>query len=198
MTEFKKIPIKSNGDNFFKRSISRRILRGVVITIVVLGALLVLAGSIASYYAQKKAEIEFRKVNGTFSSLKINLFSRSVTVNDILWESPADSTQNKASINFIRLQGISLLQLLFNKQLHANTLQIDSGAITFHTLRKKDSVQTSSNKSFPFEIENIILSNIFVTLKQDSITQIDALLNLRYGSVKVDSLNTFQASLKSV
>ncbi len=199
MAGFRKIiPVNHNGDNFLsKRPASRRIFKWFAIVIISLGILLVCAGYILSYYAQKKAETEFQKVNGSFSSLKINLFERSVTVHDISWKSPEDSTENKASIYRIKLQGISLFQLIINKQLYAQTLRVDSGAISFKPSQKKDSVQKSSRKSFPFEIENVILHDVFVELKQDSVTQIEALLNLRYGALKFDSLGNLNASLRS-
>ncbi|MEO7991165.1 MAG: hypothetical protein ABI663_16565 [Chryseolinea sp.] len=199
MAESRKIiPVNRNGDNFFsKRSTSGRIFKWLVISIISLGVLIVCAGYILSYYGQKKAETEFRKVNGTFSSLKINLFERSVTVHHILWKSSDDSTENKASIGRIKLQGISLFQLIINKQLHAQTLRIDSGAIQYQPSLKKDTTKTSPHKSFPFEIENVILRDVFVELKQDSVTKIEALLNLRYGALKVDTLGNLNASLKS-
>jgi hypothetical protein len=192
------IPIKPNGDNFFKRSASSRVLRWFLISIICLGVFLTFGGLILSHFAQTKAETEFRKVNGTFSSLRINLFSRSITVDRLAWESANDSSQNKVSIERIRLQGISLFKLLFNRQLYATTLRIDSGAIVFQPSEKKDSAQTSTNNYFPFEIENIILSDVFVTLKQDSVTQIEALFNLRYGALKVDSIGNLRSSLRSV
>ncbi len=199
MAGFRKIiPVNRNGDNFFsKRSTSGRIFKWLVISIISLGILLVCAGYILSYYAQKKAQTEFRKVNGTFSSLNINLFERSVAIHHILWKSPGDSSENKASVSRIKLQGISLYQLIFNQQLYAQTLRIDSGAVHYQPSPKKDSTQNSSRKSFPFEIENVIIRDVFVELKQDSVTQIEALLNLRYGSMKFDSLSNLNASLKS-
>lgn len=198
MAESRKIiPVRSNGDNFFKRLFSSRILRWVVIPTFAFVLLLVIAGSILSHFGRKKAEEEFKKINGTFSSLEISLFSRSITITDLQWKSPEDSSQSNASISRIRLQGISLFQLVLNKQLYAQTLRIDSGAITYQPSQKKDSVQKFSRKSFPFEIQNIILRQLFVQVKQDSVTQIEALLNFRCGALKLDSLSNVQASLKS-
>ncbi len=200
MTEFKKrIPVKPNGDTFLKPSRANRVPRWLLISTICLVILLAFANTILSYVAQKKAEEEFLKINGTFSSLKVNLFTRSVTVRNLLWESPNDSSQNKASLNRIKLQGISLFNLVVNKQLHAKELQIDSGAITINQSKKKDTVRSSpSNRSFPFEIENVILSRVFVELQQDSVTQMEALLNLTYGVLKIDSLDKIEATLKSV
>jgi len=158
---------------------------------------LVTAGFILSHFGQKTAAEEFKKVNGTFSSLEVSLFSRSITITDVHWKSQEDSLQSEASISRVRLQGISLFQLILNKQLYAETLRIDSGAITYQTSHKKDSTQKSSRKSFPFEIQNIVIREVFVKVKQDSVTQIEALLNLRYGALKMDSLSNLQMALKS-
>ncbi len=160
--------------------------------------LLALAGTILSYVVQKKAEQEFQKVNGTFSSLSINLFTRSVTVNHIVWQTPVDSFPHKAIIGKIQLRGISFFQLLFSKQLYARTLLIDSGSVQFNPSQKRDSTRVHQDNSFSFEIENVILNNIFAEIKRDSLTEMEGLFNLRYGTLKIESLDEIHTACKSV
>lgn len=190
--------MKRSGEKFFKRSITRRLLRWLSILILTGGLLLLAAGGILSYVAQKKATAEFQKINGTFSSLKINLFTRSVTVKNITWASPVDSFPHKVKIGRLQLSGISMLKLLFDKQLYAQVLLIDSGGVLFNRSQKKDTTEAKTKNSFSFEIENVILRNVFAQTKTDTVTEIEGLFNLRYGVVKVDSLAGILASCKSV
>src|SRR5690242_13388891 len=161
--------MKRSGEKFFKRSITRRLLRWLSILILTGGLLLLAAGGILSYVAEKKATAEFQKINGTFSSLKINLFTRSVTVKNITWESPVDSFPHKVKIGRLQLSGISMLKLLFDKQLYAQVLLIDSGGILFNRSQKADTTQAKSKNSFSFEIENVILRNVFAQTQTDTV-----------------------------
>ncbi len=199
MTGSKKfIPTKPSGDIFSKRSLASRVIRWVLITSISLAVLLVLTGSILSYVVQNKAEEEFRKVNGTFSSLSINLFTRSVTVRNVNKGSGIDSSQTSATIKYIKLRGIRLFDLLVYKRIHAKELQIDSGSISIDQSQKKDTTKSpGSQKIFPFEIENIIIHNVFIELQQNSTTQIEALIDLQYGALKIDSISTIQSTVKS-
>jgi hypothetical protein len=185
------------GKTFFKRSRTRRSLRAISILIISIGSLLFLAGAALSFVAQKKAKTEFQKINGAFSSLRINLFARSVTVKNITWESPVDSFPHKIKIGRVQLSGISLFKLLVHKQLYAQELLIDSGGVQFNQSQKRDSIQAKDKKTFAFEIENIIIRNIFAEAKRDTVTEMEGLLNLRYGALKFDSPDSILTSCKS-
>ncbi len=199
MTGFKKsFPILRNGENFFTRTRARRILSRLLITVLSLALLVVIAGSILTFIAKKKAEEEFKKANGTFSSLRVDLFTRSVTVKNISWASPNDSSYNQASIRLVKLKGISLFQLLANRRLHASELQVDSGSVSIDPSEKKDSLDNSPKKSLQFQIDNIIIRNVLFQLKKDSINEVEGLVNLNFGAIKMDSTTTLQASCQSV
>ena len=194
-----KIRTSGNGDKIkdSKRSLLSQTVSWFLIVIISGGILLTLMGVVLSSLAQKKASILLGEINGTCSSLQINLFTRSVTVKSLVWESPGKAYPNKVAIRCLRLSGISLYQLILNQKLNARELLLDSGELIINKAIEQDSVQTRKKKSLPFEVDNVVLRNIFIQLKRDTLTEIEGLFNLRYGSLKFDSTSQIMATLKS-
>ncbi len=191
------IPTEPSGDKFSKPSRIAIIVRWTLISVVSLLLLLVIGGFILTYVAEQKAEKEFQKVNGSFSSLNISLFTRSITVHNLAKESSNDSSQIAGYINLVKLRGISLFELLINRKLHAKELLIDSGSVSIVQSQQKETTKSGSPKKiFPFEIENIIIRNVFFQFAQDSTTQLEAVVDLEYGALKIDSASTIQTTTK--
>ncbi len=200
VTGFKKfIPIKGNdnGETLPKRPLTTLILSWVVIIVVSVGLILAFAGVIVSTIAEKKAAVEFKKINGVFSSLKINLFTRSVTVKNLSWQSSQTLYPHTIVLKVIRLQGISPFELFYNHKIQARELLLDSGIISYNSVPKIDSIKVPLTKSYGVAIQHITLRNVKTELKGDSLVKMEAMLSVSFGAINITTPDNILASLKS-
>ena len=95
-------------------TIRNQIIRITLSVMLGVTVLLVVTLGILSYYAQKKAEEVLQSSNAKVSSIRVNLLTRSVVANDLVWTYSADSLSglpHHFQAQVIQIKGISLYQL---------------------------------------------------------------------------------------
>src|SRR3990170_6265978 len=100
---------------------TNRALKRTVFVVIVLGLFILLAGGILSYYARKKTEEHLAGIGITLGSLQINLFTQSLSIENLDMNFAGDSAQavpQRAHIENITLSGISLYDLLINNEVN--------------------------------------------------------------------------------
>ena len=101
-------------------TIRNQIIRITLSVVLGVTVLLVVTLGILSYYAQKKAEEVLQSSNAKVSSIRVNLLTRSVVANDLVWTYSADSLSGPPhhfQAQVIQIKGISLYQLFLRKKL---------------------------------------------------------------------------------
>ncbi len=172
-------------------------LSWLLIIVMSVSMIVALAGFIFSIVVEKRAVTEFRKIHGEFSSLKINLFTRSVTVKNLNWQSRYTLYPHTIVLKVVRLQGISPYQLFYNHKIQARELLLDSGIISYNSVPKIDSIKVPLTKSYGVEIEHITLRNVKTEVKGDSLVKMEAILSVSFGAINITTPDRILASLKS-
>lgn len=126
---------------------------------------------LADYLIEKRMKTAILKLQGSFSSLNVNLFSRSVQIEELAWSSnssTSDSSAHSLYIDLIKLKGIHVLPLIFNKEVIINHLEVDSARFTLIkdlAFKTGSSPQSSLKRLF---IKEISLSGIALDMKNDT------------------------------
>ncbi|GCC49857.1 hypothetical protein SanaruYs_00710 [Chryseotalea sanaruensis] len=144
-----------------------------------------------------------QNLQGSFSSLNINLFSRSVKIEELTWiskESTEDSASHTLYVDLIKLKGIHLLPLIFDKRVIVNHLEIDSANLSF-IKNIRFSNDSSSQKSLKgFLIKQISLKRIALRVKEDTTDVLSGILNadIRQLRFERDSTQKFVPSFSQI
>ena len=173
--------MKDKKESSFARFLSTRMLKRLLIAIILI-AIVTYSVNVFTTMVEKEAIVEFKELNGTFGSIKINLLTRSVVIKNIVWQSPNQHYPHQVKVGSCKLEGIGLFQLIFHKKIYIEKLLLDSGMISYNQLLKEKETQSPKKKEYPVEIENIIVSNFYGEIKRDSITKIHALVNASTGT----------------
>jgi len=173
--------MEGSKESWLKRFFSRRSL--VTISLVTVGSAALVAALLFSLHSflEKKVATEFRELNGTFGAIQFDLFNRSIKVENIIWQTPNQRHPHEAVIKRCGVVGIDVFQLIFRGKIHARQMLLDSGSIYFNQ-RLKIAHTDSSAKEFLIEIEKFIIKNVFVDVRQDSVTKFQGLLNITVGA----------------
>jgi len=176
---------------FRSKRMQKRLLLALALFVLV-----IVSVNVLTHIAEKEAITKFKKLNGTFGSIKINILSRSVSIKNIAWQSPNQQYPHQVTIANCKFQGIGLFQLIFHKRIYIEKLLLDSGKISYNQLLEAKEAPSSKKKEYPVEIENIIVNNLYGELRQDSVSKIHGLVNASTGAfVSTDKfLKAFQSN----
>jgi len=186
-----------------KPSVYRRPHQGLIILVCCLVLFIISLGSFLSIFVEHELERNILLLHGSTSSVRVNLFTRSIKVTDLEWSSGPNSIN--LNPHFLRLsavtaEGINLYELFAHKTLLIKDITIDSGTVQYsrHIIRQVQKIRNSEYNHFLFK--NISLKNIHTQVKTDTTTSLSALLNGRIGelSIKIDSLHTLSYSVEGV
>jgi len=165
-----------------------RILRATLLTLFSAALLLIVAGGILSHYAQKRAALELKLLNVKVSSIRINLFTWSVTVQDLEWTYLDDSLSrlpHQLTLKNIRFSGISLYQLLRHKKIQVHKITLDGGDFQYNKalqIKREQSVKKEVDLK-GISIDLLVLKNINATLFNGSTAEYSGNINLSLGNV---------------
>jgi hypothetical protein len=184
---------------FFKKN---RALKRTVFVVLVLGLIILLAGGILSYYARKKAEERLASVGITLGSFQINLFTQSLSVEDLDMNFAGDSAQavpQLAHIESITLSGISLYDLLIHNKIVINKVTLEDGNIRYNrNVEFNDSPANSNSRLKGITIHGFIIRNLRAEIAKDSLLEYSGILkNLAISTIQFsDSLGFNLSTIK--
>lgn len=174
-----------------------RILRTTAITLFSVVLVLVVAGVILSQYVQKRAGVELKALNAKVSSISINLFTRSLTVEDFEWTYLDDSlsrSPHHLTLGNIRFSGINLYQLLRNKKIEVHKIVLEGGDLQFNKnlkiKRKNEPKKKVDLKGISIDL--LVLKDINAKFYNDSIAEYAGTVNLSLGNVQLEDVGKAQ------
>jgi hypothetical protein len=161
-----------------------------------------IGGVSLSTYIERKINDKIQSLNGTTSSIHVSLFSRSIKIGNLKWNSFPDSIN--ANHHFISLGTVSatdihLFELLLHKNLIVGELAIDSGKIQYDkSVLVKDHKKANSAYRSLF-IKRLSLSAMDLLIKTDTTVNVSARFGCTLADIdlKIDSTNHLTYSLRS-
>lgn len=180
----------------------RKVFTKLSIVLTLLLAVIILL-SLADYFIEKKMKAAIQSLQGSFSSLNVNFFSRSVKIEKLTWtskESNKDSIPHTLYIDLIQLKGIHLLSLIFEKQVIVNQLEIDSANLGLIKNLNLNSDSTSPRTLKSITIKQVSLRRIALIVKEDTTDFLSGILNadINYLSLKRDSTQNLVPSFDQI
>ena len=182
---------------------TNRALKRTVFVVVVLGLFILLAGGILSYYARKKTEEHLAVIGITLGSLQINLFTQSLSIENLDMNFAGDSAQavpQRAHIENITLSGISLYDLLINNEVNINKVILEDGNVRYNrNIEFNDTVANSKSILKGINIHYFIIKNLHAEIAKDSLLEYSGIVkNLTLNSIQSsDSLALDLSAIKS-
>ncbi len=165
-----------------------RVLKTTAFVVIILLVIVFLTGIILSRYAHRKAEESLKAVGAKIVSLDINLFTQSISIEDFDLNFSGDSARavpHTAKIQSITLDGISIYQLVFKKNIHIHTITLSDGNIRYNrNLKFKRRKSTSEPSLKEISIDRLVLKNLKAELVRDSVTDYSATVDLTLESIK--------------
>ncbi len=151
----------------------------------VLVAATFILGLVFSGVLKEKIVTELLRSGGSVASVQVNLFTRSVSLYQLVIASETSPLPLKGNIYSLRISGISIFQLLTGRGIKIKNILLDSGVIAYD-LSKRDSTK-KTNLPYAICVEDITLNKLHFLIKKDSILELKAVANVSFGSVRYDS-----------
>jgi len=170
-------------------TIGNQILKITLSVLLGISILLAITLGILSYFAQEKAEEALKSSNAKVSSVRVNLFTRSVVINELVWSYPVDSLGVPHSIKaqHIQIRGVSIYQFLINKKLHIRKLSVEGATIQYNKMhRPKDTKTGKKNIQIKgISIGQISLKEINTTIFSDTIPEYSGTISLTVNDIEL-------------
>ncbi len=170
-----------------------RLLRLALIITLSFTALLAVGGLILSRYARNKFDDALNAQGISIGSLRINLFNRSVMVEEFSWSKSSDSLSHQShesKIETIFAGGINIFALLKSERLELSNLTLSNGSLSYNTAMsiKTDATHSSAGIIKGISIDNVKLEKIHFTILNDTLQEYSGDLNLSIGNIVLDDL----------
>ncbi len=158
---------------------------------------------ILTSYLEGKIADTITSVNGTVSTVGINLAKRSLTLTNLTIDDRQDSLNFQPitlTLKSVSIQGVSLFELFARNKLSANEIRLDSGTVQYDKTVQKNHIENLNSTINEFVIKNISVSYVQIAVLKDSVESLSALLNCHLTNVKViaEPMNHFRYSVTEV
>jgi hypothetical protein len=180
------------------RPIQRRLLKAALITIVSAAVLLFTAGIILSAIVTREVKAKLESANAQIGSLRINLFTRGITIKDFEWSPPhrpicqpdsSNAGPHRVIIHDIRASGVRLISLFRDDQVSIRKIEIENGSVFINRDFKtcvSPATDTISLKGF--DVDLLSVQNIAVRIAKDTLSQITGNAGITLHYVALDSV----------
>jgi hypothetical protein len=190
----------------------RRTIRIVIFSLTGLFAVLIVGGIVLSRVALRRFESRLAEVGITLQSLNVNLLERSVTMEGFEWHTQApdsalratehaSSHQSKVPSTYakaarIRASSIDVWRFIRNKEIQIGSIVLSNvKLVADHTDfkgQKKDDSQNDYNLPFTkVSVNNLVLEEAEVVLKNDSLEEYNGTLNVALHDIVLSEAQRF-------
>jgi hypothetical protein len=139
---------------------------------------------------------QIRASHGSTSSIEVSLWHRSISIGHLQWFSDGESTNRRGysvRARNISVDGIHLIDLLFQHQVIVESLKIDSATIEYDESTKVQMNGNASNRDYQsFFIREVTFNQVDCLIKTDTIIQLSAQFN---GTLSAVSLAFTEAAV---
>lgn len=179
------------------RPVRKRLFTAALITIISAAVLLFAAGAILSAIVTKKVKARLEAVNAKIGSLRINLFTRGITIREFEW-SPAEktigvqdslkSTPHRVVFHDIKASGVRLVTLFRDDQVSVRKLEFEGGSVYFNRNFKmfEDEV-IDSIKLKGLDIDRLSIQDIDIRVTKDTTVEYTGTVGIVLHFVALDS-----------
>jgi hypothetical protein len=165
-----------------------RVLKWVALGVLAFIVIFLVAGNILTSYISREFQTKFEEVGGTFGDLDINLFTQSISIQDIEFSDRGNSDSvvaTTARIENIALKNISIYELVANKALIIGDVLITKGNIAINRAVQKDSAKAKNETALQrLYIERTKLSDVKVSVMNDTSKEFSGIINATLIGIK--------------
>lgn len=151
----------------FPQSIRRWLIR-----VIGLGVLTSTLGYFLTFYLEREISERISVLKGHVAEVHVKLFSRSIQLCSLHWASAEEGIQvypPSFELKNVKVQGISLLALLFNQRLVVQHLELDSGSINYNTQHHQSTTSSDSSILRFLRINKVTVRSIQFFIQEDSL-----------------------------
>ena len=154
------------------------------------GGVVILLFIFLTSYLENKIESKIVSLNGKVSSVYINLFARTLHVEN-LELFPKDGSPYGLNLKKISITGLNLYQILTSDKIIIHELNVQDGRLLYDKSLKVAEIVRSSLETQQVFIRNMKLTNILSEIRTDTVVNFSTLSNftIKGFSIKADSLN---------
>jgi hypothetical protein len=152
----------------------RRWLRAALILTISAVLLIAAAGPILSSIFNQRIKARLEASNIRFGSLSINLFARSISLKDVEWS----QNSREAKVAHVKAKGIGIFPYLKNKQISVRELSFTGGTLSIPRDTVEHELKPDSIKFSSIDVDRIILDDLDVAIKNDTLTEYRAKVRL--------------------
>lgn len=165
-----------------------RLLKWIAIGVLAFIILVLVAGRFLSSYITREVQTKFKEAGGTLGDLNVNLFTQSISIQDIEFVDRNNSDSivaTHARIENMALKNISIYELVANKTLSMGDVIITKGNIAINRAIRKDSATTKNEKGLQrLYIERTELTDVNVSVVNDTSKEFSGIINATLTGLK--------------
>ncbi len=173
--------------------------------LIIVGSVLLffISGIFLSAYVENKINEKIQSLHGTTSFIKVSLFSRSITIRDLKWNSAHDSinfNQHFVNLSTVSASGINLVELLLHKNFIVDELTIGNGKIYYDkSISWKNQERPNSDYRTLF-IKHLSFSTIDILIKTNTTHNFSAQFGCTLTDIdlKIDSSHNLIYAAKTL
>lgn len=182
-------------------------LRPIILSLLAGVLLLYVAARFGARYIEDKTRELLATIPFNVSTVDANILTRTIELRGVDWTQANDSLPqfpHHLFVNMIRLEGISVYQLLAKKQFNIDMIVLDKGELLLnrnlkHRAEKNKKTESPALKGLA--INRIVLRDIYTKITTDSLIQYEGAVTLSVENVVLDDfkkiLNISSYAIKS-
>lgn len=172
----------------------RNHIRPILFVLLALGLAAVIGVHFLSGYVEDKVRDILSTIPVDVSSVDANVFTRTIVLGSVDWTQPNDSLPqfpHHLFLNNLRIEGISVYQLLKNDKLHINKVLVNVGEFQLNRgLKNSKRHRDVSNIALKgVTIDRLVIKDVYTKVSTDSVDQYDGIVNLNLQNVVLNDLN---------
>ena len=167
----------------------------IFLTLVGVALLIGIAAHFFSKYVEDKVRNVLASIPINVSTVNVNILTRSIELSNVDWTQPNDSLPqfpHHLFLNNLRVEGISVYQLLAKKKVRIHKIVFDIGEFQFNRGLKKSKSQAKKS-SFDLKdltIDRLVLKDIYTKVFNDSLDHYEGVVSLSLENVVLGDLDS--------
>ncbi len=169
----------------------------VFLTLLGVALLIGIAVHFFSKYVEDKVRNVLASIPVNASNVNVNILTQSIELSSVDWTQPNDSLPqfpHHLFLKNLRVEGISVYQLLAKKTVHIHKIVFDIGEFQFNSgLKKlKSEAKKPSIELKGLTIDRIVLKDIYTKVFNDSLDQYEGIVSLGLDNVVLADLDSIR------
>jgi hypothetical protein len=176
--------------------LKKRLLR-IFLALLAAALVVVVAAHFLSKYVESKTRNILAAIPMNASTINASILTRTIELGSVDWTQPNDSLPqfpHHLFVNKLRLEGISVYQLLAKNKMHIHKIVFDVGEFQLNRGLKKPK---SEVKELNIDLENvtidkIVIKDVYTKVFTDSLAQYEGIVSLNLDNVVIGDLDSIR------